>query len=84
MHHVCTATPAGALTPGHGPDRITQPEPKTFMATLLQEAKPTDTTNCCAAAILWDNAKAAKSRKMCEYETDQECICPEGGNCWLV
>ncbi len=54
------------------------------MATLLQEAKPTDTTNFCAAAILWDNAKAAKSPKMCDYETDQECICPEGGDCWLV
>jgi len=54
------------------------------MATLLKEAEPADTTNCSAAEIRRYNAKAAKARKMCEYETDQECICTEGGDCWLV
>ena len=51
-------------TPGRVPDRFPPPEASALMATLLQEARPTDTTNCCAAAILSDNVKAAKSRKM--------------------
>ncbi len=54
------------------------------MATMLQEAEPTALTKCWAAKISWDLAIAAKTRKMCEYETDQECICAEGGDCWLV
>ena len=66
-----------------GPDRITQSEAKKIMFNMVQEAEPTGITNCCVAEILWDYAKAAKPRKMCEYETDQECIC-EGGDCWLV
>lgn len=70
--------------PGRGPDRFTQPEARTFMATLLKEAEPADTTNCSVAEIRRYDAKAAKARKMCEYETDQECICTEGGDCWLV
>jgi hypothetical protein len=53
------------------------------MATMVQEAESTVMINRCAAEILSDNAKAGKSRKMCEYEADQECIC-EGEDCWLV
>ncbi|MEP7035475.1 MAG: hypothetical protein ABI662_05265 [Dermatophilaceae bacterium] len=57
------------------------------MPTLLKEAEPTVLMSCCADETLWESAKDPKSRKMCEYETDQECICPagpDGGDCWLV
>lgn len=54
------------------------------MATMLQEAKPAAITTCWGAEISWGHAIAAKTRKMCEYETDQECICAEGEDCWLV
>ncbi len=54
------------------------------MATMLQEAERTAITTCRAATISRDLAVAAKTRKMCEYETDQECICAEGEDCWLV
>lgn len=55
-----------------------------MLATLLQQAEPTETTSCPAAEISWDPATAGKTRKMCEYEPDQECICAEGEDCWLV
>lgn len=54
------------------------------MATMLQEAEPTAITNCWVAKISRGLAIAAKTKKMCEYETDQECICAEGEDCWLV
>jgi|GEM_PF-7012398 len=54
------------------------------MATTLQEAESSVVTARRPAEISWDPAMAAKTRKMCEYETDQECICAEGEECWLV
>jgi hypothetical protein len=54
------------------------------MATLLQETEPAGMPSCLAVDILRDNAKASKSKKMCEYEPDEECICAEGEDCWLV
>lgn len=53
------------------------------MAVMLQEAEPTAITDCGGGEISWKHAMAAKTRKMCEYETDQECICDDG-DCWLV
>ncbi len=55
------------------------------MATMLQETDPAGLTTCCAAETLLDNVRAGKSRKkMCEYEPEEECICAEGEECWLV
>ena len=54
------------------------------MDTMLLEAEPAGLTHRVAVEIRWGRPKAAKSRKMCEYETDQECICAEGEDCWLV
>ena len=54
------------------------------MDTMLLEAEPAGLTHRVAVEIWWGRPKAAKSRKMCEYETDQECICAEGEDCWLV
>ena len=54
------------------------------MSTMLQESEQTAMTRCSADEFLWEIAKAAQSRKMCEYEPDQECICAEGEECWLV
>lgn len=65
--------------------RITHPEATTTMATMLQETDPAGLTTCCAAETLLDNVRAGKSRKkMCEYEPEEECICAEGEECWLV
>jgi hypothetical protein len=57
---------------------------ETIMATMLRQAEPTAMTGCEAIEISWHLGIAAKTRKMCEYETDQECICAEGEDCWLV
>ena len=81
--HTEYTAPVGAPTPDLGLTAHLAGD-DTFMDTMLLEAEPTGLTHRVAVEIRWDRPKAAKSPKMCEYEADQECICAEGEDCWLV
>jgi hypothetical protein len=39
---------------------------------------------CNAAEILWDAEMATLFRKACQHAFGRDCICKEGGDCWLM